>query len=530
MDRFEQLEDRRVPAGVLTPQEQLLIELVNRARANPTAEAARYGISLNQDLDPGTISADPKMPLAPNQILAAAATGHAQDMLNRQFFEHVNPDGKNPSDRAIALGYPTGAGENIAWYGYSTGIDRIGEVYARHEALFLSKGHRVNMLTTHYREIGTSVRYGTFENLPAIMVAEEFGNRGGNIFLTGVAYTDQLINDNFYTATEGLGNITITATSDQTGTVYTTVTEPAGGYAMQLPNGTYHVQASGTGLPFTADYSHVVVYGINFKLDFNARQMTPGIIHGLVYRDANKSNGLDGGDQRLAGATVYLDIDRDGIQDAAEPTAVTDSEGVYRFLGLAPGRYTIGVAPGSGLDSTLTAVTDPITVTAGVTSNGPNFGLVQGFPWHNKTNPFDVNGDGKTSPGDAVSLMLDINVNRVRLLAAPVNGVSTPPPYVDVNADGYVSPRDILAVIQELNRINRAGQQATTMAAGRADATSDPGPVAATTSLASESSTSSATVSALAASSVTVSPLKAMAADMAFALSPLPTARRATMD
>src|SRR5262245_19435429 len=136
----EELEDRRLPAVVLSPQEQLLIELVNRARANPAAEAARFGISLNQALDPGTISPDPKQPLAPNEILAEAGGLHAQDMLDHNFFDHVNKQGQNPSDRAKALGYSTGAGENIAWYGNPSGVNRISEVYARHEALFLSKG------------------------------------------------------------------------------------------------------------------------------------------------------------------------------------------------------------------------------------------------------------------------------------------------------------------------------------------------------------------------------------------------------
>ena len=65
--QFEQLEDRRLLAAIqMTAQEQLLVELINRARANPEAEAARFGIPLNEDLEPGEISSDPKQPLAPN--------------------------------------------------------------------------------------------------------------------------------------------------------------------------------------------------------------------------------------------------------------------------------------------------------------------------------------------------------------------------------------------------------------------------------------------------------------------------------
>lgn len=52
--------------------EQLMLELINRARAAPGAEAARLGIDLNQGLDPGTIS-DCRGPL-PARALSAWCT------------------------------------------------------------------------------------------------------------------------------------------------------------------------------------------------------------------------------------------------------------------------------------------------------------------------------------------------------------------------------------------------------------------------------------------------------------------------
>lgn len=50
--------------------------------------------------------------------LELAAALHSLDMGVRHFFDHTNPDGLDPSDRAAAQGYPLGAGENIA-YGYA---------------------------------------------------------------------------------------------------------------------------------------------------------------------------------------------------------------------------------------------------------------------------------------------------------------------------------------------------------------------------------------------------------------------------
>ena len=50
--------------------------------------------------------------------LDVAAALHSIDMGVRDFFDHTNPDGLDPTQRANAQGYPLGVGENIA-YGYA---------------------------------------------------------------------------------------------------------------------------------------------------------------------------------------------------------------------------------------------------------------------------------------------------------------------------------------------------------------------------------------------------------------------------
>src|SRR5437016_2552832 len=64
----EPLERRDLLSAVFpTNLEQYLVELVNRARADPPAEAARYGIALNEGVPAAdTISTAPKQPLAIN--------------------------------------------------------------------------------------------------------------------------------------------------------------------------------------------------------------------------------------------------------------------------------------------------------------------------------------------------------------------------------------------------------------------------------------------------------------------------------
>ncbi|MCA9196135.1 MAG: VCBS repeat-containing protein [Planctomycetales bacterium] len=284
----ESLEDRRVLAAIgLTAQEQLLLELVNRARENPLAEVARYPeiSNLNSGLPAGTLTSTPKQPLAPNPSLINAARMHSQDMLNNNYFSHVNLQGLSPSDRARNAGYGTGAGENIAWGGSTVPVDEIDQVYERHKALFLSPGHRENILEDDYREIGNGVRYGIFTTFPpqtdpardwyAAMVTENFGNRGGNFFLTGVAFTDAVVSDDFYTVGEGVGNITVVATNASTGAVFSTITGSSGGYTLQVPAGSYNVVASGGGMNGTLS-STATVSSQNVKVDFVTTRATGG--------------------------------------------------------------------------------------------------------------------------------------------------------------------------------------------------------------------------------------------------------------
>ena len=244
---LELLESRCLLAAItMLDEEQLVIELINRARANPAAEAARLGIALNEGLQPGTLSTSPKAPLAPNQKLIDVAGAHSQDMIVRNFFDHVNPDGKGPGTRIADAGYSARAwGENIAIH--------VGAAEA-HDSLFLSAGHRENILRDIYRELGVGVRNRIDWG---VNMTETFGNRVGRAFLTGVAFSDQVEVDNFYSVGEGLANVTITATARTGGASYTTTTGPSGGYSLQVPSGTYDLIAVGGELATPIDgYRH----------------------------------------------------------------------------------------------------------------------------------------------------------------------------------------------------------------------------------------------------------------------------------
>src|SRR4051812_35771389 len=85
--RIERLEARSLLSAVApTDYEQYMLELLNRARANPAVEAARYGIDLNEGLSAGTISTVAKQPLAMNAYVVDAARGHSQWMIDNDVF------------------------------------------------------------------------------------------------------------------------------------------------------------------------------------------------------------------------------------------------------------------------------------------------------------------------------------------------------------------------------------------------------------------------------------------------------------
>ncbi|MCH2049423.1 MAG: CAP domain-containing protein, partial [Trichodesmium sp. ALOHA_ZT_67] len=236
-----------------TAQDQYMLELVNRARANPQGEADLYlNGDLNQGLPSNTISTDAKQPLVFNFELHSAAQDHSQWMLNNNVFSHTGERGSSPTQRMQAAGYvlapPWSTGENIAYRGTTGTPDLTRFVKNNHQNLFVSPGHRRNLMSGNFKEVGISSLQGQFNNYNAVMTTQKFafsGDRGP--FITGVAYTDTVINDDFYTVGEGIKGITVTAvdTTNSTNT-FTTTTLDAGGYSLDVdPNVTYEVTFSG---------------------------------------------------------------------------------------------------------------------------------------------------------------------------------------------------------------------------------------------------------------------------------------------
>ena len=123
-----------VPGSALSPiLATRAIQLVNNARAR----GARCG---NEMLGPAP-------PVTLSNTLTGVAYGHASDMAVNNYFEHDDLQGKTPSDRVRATGYPEKlVGENIAY-----GPKSVDEVV---QGWLDSPGHCENIMDPRFVEMG----------------------------------------------------------------------------------------------------------------------------------------------------------------------------------------------------------------------------------------------------------------------------------------------------------------------------------------------------------------------------------------
>jgi uncharacterized protein YkwD len=114
---------------------QDILALVNAARARPRTC--------------GTQAFGPAGPLAWNPLLGRAALAHSTDMAQKHYFNHEQPDGSLPADRATAAGYRwVRVGENIA-SGQRTPEEAVASWLG-------SPGHCANIMNPAFTEMGAA--------------------------------------------------------------------------------------------------------------------------------------------------------------------------------------------------------------------------------------------------------------------------------------------------------------------------------------------------------------------------------------
>jgi uncharacterized protein YkwD len=92
-------------------------------------------------------------PLTASSSLDRLAQAFSEDMAARDFFDHTDPDGNTPWDRAKKLGITNLGGENIA--------RGQADAQAVMDAWMNSPGHRANILNCDYKTLGVGIHYGS---------------------------------------------------------------------------------------------------------------------------------------------------------------------------------------------------------------------------------------------------------------------------------------------------------------------------------------------------------------------------------
>lgn len=321
-----------------TEYEQYLLELVNRARANPTAEVSRVdaeaasqpgywgsytrfnsydgfaGVpSLNEG--PPTLGGSiyrihsaARQPLAFNLALVDGARAYVAQMQMSDSISH-NLGGTSVNERIRAQGYTPDypldsalnnylpSAENNAYTATSQSFDHSGypgdirkeSIDLIHHILFAdrvlsSRGHRVTILTSDWQEAGFALNFGNdgiYSSVYANHVFAHQNNRGP--FITGVAYNDT-DGDNFYTPESGEAISALTVTVYQAGTlnaVATTSTFASGGYGVAVPAGTYDLRFENADGSIGETRSGITVGELNVKVD----AVSPGSDGGVDTRE-----------------------------------------------------------------------------------------------------------------------------------------------------------------------------------------------------------------------------------------------------
>ncbi len=311
---------QRYLIGNPSGEQQYMLELINRARADGGAEATRLGLSGLQE-GPPTVAGEPwtiensVQPLSWNPLLAEAAQTQAENLnAADQFFLGISPHtfgGKTPDERIADTGYdaatyngPTTASgfypgqENVAeevsqGLGGYTGDTLTAAILGAHNNLFTDlntpgRGHRETIMLGFFRDVGIGVSVGK-DNAAnpgqpngaydSLYIVQEAGTQvGQSPLITGVVYNDANGN-NFYDAGEGIGGVRV----DVPGSGYYALTTSSGGYTVPvLGNGSYNVTFSGPVMTYTQT---VTVFNLeNAKVDYVSAAAAPTLLANISTR------------------------------------------------------------------------------------------------------------------------------------------------------------------------------------------------------------------------------------------------------
>ncbi|HLY09913.1 MAG TPA: CAP domain-containing protein [Planctomycetota bacterium] len=221
-----------------SPEETLIVELMNRFRANPSAEAeliappGKSGGGVDWKMFRDEMKAlKPMPPVVFNLDLLDAARKHSYYMIHNGL-THDEVAGKpgfygaSPGDRIKLSGFKGAGWAENAFAGSGGALDShqgfLVDAGAGPGGMQPERGHRKNMIAS-FREVGP----GGVPTARGLSVTHDFGSRDVRM-AGGVVYIDANGN-NFYDVGEGVGQVTITSSDGSAVTTW-----KSGAYELDL--------------------------------------------------------------------------------------------------------------------------------------------------------------------------------------------------------------------------------------------------------------------------------------------------------
>ncbi|MFJ9682983.1 CAP domain-containing protein [Streptomyces sp. NPDC101194] len=120
-----------------------------RSTASATADSAQAAVLALVNQERAKVGCSP---VTTSSALTSLAQNFSDDMAARGFFDHTDPDGRTPWDRASKAGVQGLGGENIA--------RGQADAQAVMDSWMNSDGHRANILNCDYKTLGVGVHHG----------------------------------------------------------------------------------------------------------------------------------------------------------------------------------------------------------------------------------------------------------------------------------------------------------------------------------------------------------------------------------
>jgi Ca2+-binding RTX toxin-like protein len=165
----------------------------------------------------------------------------------------------------------------------------------------------------------------------------------------------------------------------------------------------------------------------NLALKNGDIQIPLGSIQGSKWNDANANGIWDGGEQALAGSTIYIDSVTNGQLDPWEISTVTNADGQYTFSNLGPGEYAILEVNQTGWIQTFPTTPYALNLKAGEKLTGINFGNYFQLPTINLSPNSQTIVEGLTTPQNAsyTATLSQASSQTISVNYATANGTAT---------------------------------------------------------------------------------------------------------